>query len=1435
MTPEELRALYLEALQAGQLDAAELYLQRLEQPPAQPMLQQPVQPVPFQPAFTTRLQQREEAAQIAEAATAQRALSPAARDEERQDEERRALAAIERERARPVQAGRGAVRTALDAVPFTRPSRIQRLPVYRTVPEELRAQLSAADIADIETRQPAAGSTAQPLEVRAYYRTSEGTLRAPSRFETFTEGFAQQPVLSERAAREQAAMQTQELQRALAGERLPPFAATLPGLALSALTQQRQDGAGIVETGLQALLRGSASAGSALGAEVIGSSIPAAQTQRAVFEPTPLDPELRRRASSDPDFVDRVLENISTGRGIGDEYYDINVFRETAGDIGAALSGEDSRAAAELVPFYVGTVVDMAAPSYIGLTKAAGKAALQVAPGSLTGAVQQPLRRTVARRLINESTLSEEVKQPLLQAIRASDGTEEGITAAVRRPLEDALGADAPAAFRTELQRRTPADYEFVTDSVAVPRGTAAEVRAAVQTEVQRTVQRAPAEQAQYLRTLAALASDTGQTGAQRTASFADTHFPGAAGQQVRQARLTSAEASTVQELVRAADALQDSGSAVAQRSALAALGRLEQQAGLPAGTLRTRLVQRAPAEATATLPAPLRAAVRDADNWGALPIAVRDEAFEALRAQAAIDAARSAGVQPRRAADLSALQVALRSEDPVISGIQRLSDSQIARWVRAAYGKPVPPASVARAVDIVRTSAEGALRAAERRIVALAQQTRSTDKAYERFLVESTADSTGSDRWQKALNVLYGEEGVKRLLPRLQASVDDLDDVPLTVAALRAFNADAARAGLVPRLPLWSRPARRTLLQVALDEGVRKRLISEGIALEARLSSAVELPGAAPGLPKWATLAGGAQPVQRPVQGGLRTYNAAASRAEQKLAEGSEELVRFIERVAPAQRSSVAAMAIDAGSYLLGAGKTALVNARYGFAGLPNLPYLLYRLTEAPILSIATIGTQRTLAGVQQLTRRAVDAAMRQLGARRIGAGLTAPDGRHYSPAQLQALAEQQGLGILRTETQRIGQLADDIERAARAAAAGPAGKALDMTRSVFDPTVKSFYLRVAESVEQSFRRSVFEGGIAAGLPVSDAAELARRSLLDFGAQPAQVRAIGRLFASAQGQYGLLTELTFKTLQNPEAIGALSRGMLARQRAADPYGLDGDAALTRLGIVRGGTGQDALRFYGPQNPLFMPLESALSVVRHAGLLINDVQRTLEEQPADLPVLFAEEGVRLTAAALPMVQTYLELQGAEDGAPIPAGAAVGEQQFFWQSAIAARAADPDGSAGIWQLWSDIAMPDEVQPPAGLQHAQLPQYWTQQPPAGTPHLLYAYDEAGLPLYKVYKPSARGLQNLALIRALTPDALERAIGATAALIDAPAGLRAPGAVTDASQPPVQIFGGTQAPAGAGAAAGILLGSPAGPADPAAARRAQIELLRQTREGQ
>ena len=1444
-----LQELYLSALQAGDDELAELYLQRLQQP--QPMRRPAGAPQPFQPALVTQAEQARQVTAAGEAAAAERGnlLRPDMVAQRRQEAEQQAASTLERERGRAVQPGGAVVRTDDALLPPFRATRIAQVPIYRRVPDELRSTLTPAQIADFETTEPRAGSTLQPIAVEKLYRAPGGELRPASRLEEFAESFAQQTVLSESAAREQAALADEQLGAALRGERLPPFAATVPGLALSAITQRRDEGAGIVETPLMATLRGTFGAGSALAAETIGSNIPAAQTRRAEQTPSALDPELRRRASTDERFLDRVLENVATGRGVGDEYYDIDVFRETAGNVGAALLGEDARAAAELAPFFLGSAVDMATPGYIGLIKGAGKVAAR-APGvgqavaaggrQLEGAA----RSHVARRIISESTLPAAVKGQARTAINAADGSEQGI----ERALQAVDGVDE-ASFAAELQRRTPADYVFVTDTIAVPRGTSAQVRSTAQAAVKASVQRSPAEQAEYLRALAAAAADTSPAGTQRLNALADNLFPGAAGQAVRTAPLSSATEQTVTALNRAADALEGTGGATAQRSALRALEQLERDAGMPQQSLRARMVQRAPREVADQLPADLAAAVREAPTWSALSARVREDAFEALRSRAAVDAAQGAGGAPRTAAQVNALQAYVRDGNPWVAALQRVNDGQLSRWVRAVVSDGrLPSASVNRATEQIRAAAEQALRTAERQIADVARQTGSVDKGFETFLQRAIPETNSRSRWEKVVTVLYGEKKQKAVMARLEKA--GLLSAPLTVQSLKAADAELRRARLATPVPLSTSPARRALLKVALDEGVRKRVLQSGVDLDAalsgRLGGVFGAPPVAPGAPRWSSLAGAGTTEQRVLSRPgsdmqrVRVLDTTASIAERRLAEGAEELVRFLEDVAPPLRGSTLELAKDSAAYLLDVSKAAFYQLQYGFAGIPNLPYLTYRLLEAPILSAVTVGARATLNGLARLGDNAVDAGMRALGARHIGGDLVTVDGLRYTRPQLAELAEQYGIGSARTDIERAGVLARDLERVAiQAAQESGASKALSTVRNVFDPTVKSVYLRTAEALEMSFRQAVFEGGIAAGLSPSQAADLARRSQLDFGAQPAIVQNIGRMLGTAQIQYGLLSELTVKALQNPEIFGAAARAMRSRQMAADSYNIDGDRALNRLGVVVGGDDEDALRFYGPRHPLFMPIERALSVVRHGNILLNDIATAAQapsapEAAAEIGERFLERGVELSIATLPMVRTLVELSAIEEGAPVPLGTSTDEQRIFWQSALAFRAADPQGD-DLWQVWLRIADPKLVMPPAGLAHPELPQYWLRQPAEGTPHIVVGVDEQNRPLYQVIEPSRVGLQNLAIIRAATPDVLERALGATAALIDAPAGARLPGASIPAGAAPVAVLPGAQAPTGTTAAAAALLGVPGAPADPTQARRRLIEQLRRTREGE
>jgi hypothetical protein len=786
MSLEELKAAYLEAVQAGDYDAASILLQRIQTAQAPEALRAPVQPVPFAPALVTRAEMEQQAAEQAEALTAPRTgITEAQREQERQQEEARALELLEMERARPVQPGAGAVRQEEQAiVPMLRVTRMQRLPVYREVPEQLRASLTPEEIAAFETREPRAGADVQPITTREYYRTPEGALRTPTTGERFVESFAQQQILSEEAARQQAAMQTEELQAALRGERFMPLSATVPGLALQRLTEQRPgQGAGVVETPLQAGLRGASTLGSALLAEGIASGAEALGLESQRLEQSALDPESRRRASDDPAFINRVLENISTGRGAGDELYDIDVVRETTGQIAADLAGEEWREAAEQLPFYAGTGLDVLTPGYFGTLGKAGRA-LRFAGKPVMQAAKPAAQRTIATRIIDQSNLPQENKTAAIAAIRQTDGSEAAIAEAVQPHLTP-LGDDAAQAFATELQSRIPADYVFVTDAVAVPRANATAAREAAQQASRQATQRGTDAQAEYLRTLASLADDTSQEAPGRLAAFSDSFFPGQSGQAVRGAQLNAVQGGTADALRAAADALESNPNRAARTSANNAVRTFEEQASIAPGTVQRRMVERAPREVADSLPAPLRTQAREADSWAALDVQVRDDALEALRAQAAIDAARAGGFAPRTARDLTNLQVFIRSRNPWVAATQRVNDGQLARWVRAVTAKtPLPPASVARAVEKVRGAADTALRTAEQQIITTARETGSVDRAFEAYLLNNTADMAGESRWGKVLETLYGPPD--RTMPQARALLGDLDAVPVTVDNVR-------------------------------------------------------------------------------------------------------------------------------------------------------------------------------------------------------------------------------------------------------------------------------------------------------------------------------------------------------------------------------------------------------------------------------------------------------------------------------------------------------------------------------------------------------------------------------------------------------------------------------------------------------------------------
>ena len=1452
MNPDLFQQLYSEALQAGDDELAAAYLQQFQQSQqAVPMIRPPAPPTPFQPPSVTREAMRAEAEEIGQQLTAGRVGSPLEIAEERERETQRALEVIQAERSRPVETGRGPVREERTFVPSVPVTRLQRLPVYRELPEELVNVFTPEQRADYETREPTADAATEPIRVSTYIQTDDG-IRRPTTTEMAAQAFTRQPVLTEAQARQQAEMQEDELRRFFEGERAtPPLAALPASVYLTALTQRREEDAGIVETGAGALTRAATTFLGPLAAETIGLFTD--QTARTAPEPTPFDPEARRRASNDPDFMSRVFENVATGRGVSDELYDIEAFRTAAGDVAAGALGEDYRAAGEAVPFYLGLGADVASPGFIGTatmaTRGARLATAPVVNRAVAQVARPQVRQQVATRIINQSNLDQPEKVAALEAIRASDRTEEGIRTAVQPTLDAALGSEGTDAFMAEVQRRMPDDYVFVTDRIAVPRETSTAAQAAVRDVPQNATRRAPAAQAEYLRTLAALADDTSDQASTRLSALIDGTFAPSEAPTLRGAQFSGASPDTLEALRRSAEALEAKPTRTATIAAENALARFEAETGIGQGTLQNRFRQRLPAESANRLPEGIRQQVRQAESWTDLPADVRQQAFDALADQTAIDIARAGGLTPRTAGDLSSLQVRLVSDNPLSNALRRISDGQLSRWVRSTSGKPLPSASVSRAVQKIRAASEAAVQTMGRQVRQLVQETGSLNAGHEQYLLRSTPDLSNRDRWEKVLDALYGEP--KALLDQgdsLFSDVGGLENVPVTVANVRQLHAQlrsAIKKGtyLLPTpLQIPVRAIRQSMLKAGLDEGTRRRLLAEGVAYERSIADSPVLPGR----PRWAALMG--DPVEVPsASGGVRTYGTSdiiAARTEKLLAEQSPELTPYIERLSKPSRASWSGLLTDVADYAVGGLNAAYQNiTRYGYAGIPNLPVILYRMTEAPILSLATIGTENTLRALGRLPSTVVNEAMRKLGMRRLGGPLTTPSGRVYSPGELDALAERGGIGITRADQSRAALLARDLERMARRATRGAAGRALGFVADQFNPFARGFWLETAHALNRSYRRSVMEGALAAGLPEMDALRLARESLGDYGGQPKYIQDAGRYLASAQHNYLLMTEAVQLGLRNPMKLEAIGRAALANQKVQDPYALDGDASLSRLGVVRAGQAESAQRFYGPENPFFVPVEQVTSSMRNANLVVADLirmGRALKAQ--DYPTAantFVEGGVNLISIPLPVFAQALDYAGIETAAAQTLADPVSAERVFWQTMAAARAADPDGSRGIWSAWDAIAMPKKVPPPEGSAHPTLPDYWVTQPPAGTPHVLYAYeldaDGVPRPLYAVYEPSPRGMQQIELLRAATPDLLERAFGASAALIDMPAAYREAGTSISRETPPVQVFGESVVPRGVGAAIGTLAGQPAGPADTVAARRAQIEILRQTREGQ
>jgi hypothetical protein len=1110
--------------------------------------------------------------------------------------------------------------------------------------------------------------------------------------------------------------------------------------------------------------------------------LPGVATQRQTRKVTSFDPEGRRRVTDveAPDPLEqpqaflafearRLSENLAKGRTLGDEWADTPAVR----DYYAQVTGDpDAAFIAGLVPevilpagpevlLGIGYVAD-AARSFARAERMrevkAAQAAAQAAARSRDFVRGLSEASPVRARLPELEARAAQLEVRALEAAdQAAANVSPGVVQAVARkaarlavvdeakqqafieklgavnvPSDVAKVADEAGLTEADKARvvaltsqNTPSDYVFISDFIGVPRTLAPEASQRLAAHRRATFVRTPDEVADVLRAEAAQASGPVQAKLFELAARAPADV----------------------------DAIRKQAT-LALRESARARGLSADEAAIFARSFD----QRPPSEA---LPELARYA-----TWSDVPAAARRQAQAAWE----VKFLDQLGPMARRAADLTRAKVWFDGTESVFNGLTARKARALAPFVPLDRGT----LAAARAAREIQAKGISSLRELKGKLTEATKRTGSVDGALDELMAaeltrSAAARTPAPQAWEALFEAFYGAR--KDAAKERAASLVNLEQYP-TIAQVRALDRLLEVQGIVTgKAPDF----RAGFLKVIHEQGLKKALSAEARDIFAAQAAVDLAPGQAL-----------ADIIQRfPQPGAVRTLpvpnltaatpstrialvDPTAGEVERALSEGvADGLFTAIDSVPVRARGATSAYLQDAIEHAASVGRRdSQSRFTYGYV-LPNVPVQLGRLAQLGLLPMATIGARRTLEAAGLVGRDALDYATEAVFNRRmLGTGIVDDVGVYYSPKMIDDLARSYGVGTSAVEAERVGSLGRDLLREAQAAAAKH--PRLASVLETANPLDRGLFLRFAEALELNFRRSVFELALAAGRPPAEAADLAKRSQLDFDATPEFVRnQAARWLGESAWLYAATTQALSTVAAQPRLAVATLQAARAKAEAQDPYSLHGDKALTTLGIIEA----EGNEYYLPSVPAFKPLEAAVGAARRADLIVRDIRTAYGQGDAvDAGIVALEQGagsVANVAAALMAPEVLEAWERYDEGAAyvtngIPTAEPLSDEKAFWALAMNAHVKDPSRlPGGEWEDFLRLYQPELVLPPADLADKQDARLWTGVPPEGTPHLRMGTTPEGRELWMSFKPSATGLKRLSVLRALTPDNLEQAL--------------------------------------------------------------------------
>jgi DNA-directed RNA polymerase subunit N (RpoN/RPB10) len=312
--------------------------------------------------------------------------------------------------------------------------------------------------------------------------------------------------------------------------------------------------------------------------------------------------------------------------------------------------------------------------------------------------------------------------------------------------------------------------------------------------------------------------------------------------------------------------------------------------------------------------------------------------------------------------------------------------------------------------------------------------------------------------------------------------------------------------------------------------------------------------------------------------------------------------MIDSLQKADPKQNAALKNMFGDALSW----GRRSMTQGMLGGWPFPGTRYIGVNIFSGPIIMLGTVGLQRTFKALG--SRRAL-AAMRQAtsitqipDAKVV---FTSKGGRAYTAKELRMMEDQFNLGLSRGQVEFYeGQAVETL----RAGGMTITGKRVDPYLATLiaqiNPSQRNLYSQFADASDLTYRRAVFYSALADDMSINQAVDLAKKSVLDYGAMSTKEKEkFNRytMFWSFTRQ--ILSETvnaTFKSVVGNAGHNYLASVIRASQKQINAVGawLEGDdAAHARLfAIFKGKIDGRATYTFGLSNPYVESYETFINI-----------------------------------------------------------------------------------------------------------------------------------------------------------------------------------------------------------------------------------------------